>query len=336
MKNLTILCIVTVLLSCQPKKAPYVSVQGSFANRDLTQVTIQGQGFSKTIEVGADGTFSDTLAVTDGMHLLVGGNDSYSLFLRNGYDLTIEFSGMRMSDGASFRGEGSVTNNYIDQKRAFFMGEIGNPSTYFELEEKAFQTSIARTEAMLESYVNEAPGLDTLVARMDKRQNKLFLDYIRNNYQEKHQSMVKLAEGKPSPLFENYENFDGSRTSLTDLRGKYVYIDVWATWCAPCKAEIPHLQALEKAFHGKNIHFVSISVDRKNAYQSWREMITEKSMSGIQLYAENNFDADFIRAYGIDAIPRFILLDPQGNIVSADADRPSNPALKKQLEALGI
>ena len=55
-----------------------------------------------------------------------------------------------------------------------------------------------------------------------------------------------LEKGMKSPVFNNYENFNGERTSLSDLKGKYVYIDVWATWCGPCIREIPSLKLLKK------------------------------------------------------------------------------------------
>jgi len=146
----------------------------------------------------------------------------------------------------------------------------------------------------------------------------------------------KLAKGNPSPSFENYENHAGGTTSLADLKGKFVYIDMWATWCGPCKREIPFLKEVEKEFHGKNIEFVSISVDRPNAHEAWVNMIKEKEMTGVQLFADNNFKSKFAVDYGVNSIPRFILLDPNGNIVSADAPRPSSPELKTLLAEQGI
>jgi thiol-disulfide isomerase/thioredoxin len=144
---------------------------------------------------------------------------------------------------------------------------------------------------------------------------------------------MKEMSGKPSPSFA-YENFKGGTTKLDDYKGKYVYIDVWATWCGPCRREIPYLQKLEEAYHGKNIEFVSISVDVKKDYKEWRKMVADKSLGGVQLYADKDWNSDFIKAYGINSIPRFILIDPKGNIVNADAARPSDPELKEQLDKL--
>lgn len=122
----------------------------------------------------------------------------------------------------------------------------------------------------------------------------------------------------------NYENIDGSKTSLTDLKDKYVYIDVWATWCGPCRKEIPYLQKLEEKYHGKNIAFVSISLDEDKDKEKWKKMIADKKMGGIQLFADKNWESDFVKAYRINSIPRFIFIGPSGNVLNANAPRPSN------------
>jgi thiol-disulfide isomerase/thioredoxin len=138
---------------------------------------------------------------------------------------------------------------------------------------------------------------------------------------------IKAVEiGKPSPQFD-YENHKGGKTSLESLKGKYVYIDVWATWCGPCIKEIPSLQKVEEQYKDKNIAFVSMSVDTEKDHDKWRTFVAEKKLGGIQLLADKEFNSAFIQAYGIMAIPRFILIDPNGTIVNSQAPRPSETAL---------
>ncbi|WP_204345955.1 TlpA family protein disulfide reductase [Psychroserpens algicola] len=146
---------------------------------------------------------------------------------------------------------------------------------------------------------------------------------------EKNKDLVK---GKPSPQFVNYENHKGGDMSLADLKGKYVYVDVWATWCGPCIREIPSLKEVEKQFHNENIAFVSTSIDEMKNRDKWLAMVDEKELGGVQLMADKDWSSDFVKAYAIQGIPRFILIDPNGNIVSADAPRPSDPNLVKLLE----
>lgn len=151
----------------------------------------------------------------------------------------------------------------------------------------------------------------------------------------KYETLKKLVKGSPSPTF-NYENINGGKTSLESLKGKFVYIDVWATWCGPCIGEIPALKEVEKEYHGKNIEFVSISIDDRKDHEKWKKMVADKELKGIQLFADNDWKSDFVKNYAIDGIPRFILIDNEGKIVNADAPRPSDTKLKELLKEVGL
>lgn len=137
-----------------------------------------------------------------------------------------------------------------------------------------------------------------------------------------------LTAGRPSPDF-SFTDINGKQVSLKDLRGRFVYIDIWATWCVPCRGEIPALQKLEETFKGLNIAFVSISCDKDK--EKWSKTVKEENMGGIQLWG--NEDNEFLRAYRVQTIPRFIFIDPEGRIVNPDMTRPSDP---KTIEALGM
>lgn len=144
-----------------------------------------------------------------------------------------------------------------------------------------------------------------------------------------------LQTGEPSPTF-NYENQKGGKTSLESLKGKYIYIDVWATWCGPCIKEIPFLEKVEKQFQGKNILFVSISIDNSKDREKWSNFVNKKQMNGIQLLADKGFDSKFVKEYNMQSIPRFIIIDSNGNIVNANAPRPSDPKLIELLSSLQL
>lgn len=146
--------------------------------------------------------------------------------------------------------------------------------------------------------------------------------------QYRNYTMLKLD---PMSLDFAYKTVDDKTVSLKSLRGKYVYIDLWATWCIPCKVEIPFLQKLEHEFKNKNIHFVSISVDKQSDKKKWQDYVKDNSLTGIQIMADKDFSSDFIQTFQVASIPRFILLAPDGKVISSDADRPSNPALRVQL-----
>ncbi len=150
---------------------------------------------------------------------------------------------------------------------------------------------------------------------------------------KRYELLKTLTPGKASPTF-TYENHKGGETSLADLKGKVVYVDVWATWCGPCKREIPFLKELDKDYHGKNIAFVSISIDEKKNYEAWRTTVTEKELGGYQLMADNDWKSKFVEDYGIKGIPRFLLIDADGNIINSDAPRPSSPEIREVIDGL--
>lgn len=153
---------------------------------------------------------------------------------------------------------------------------------------------------------------------------------------ESYKKLITVAKGKPSPKFFDYENNDGSKTSLDDFKGKYVYIDVWATWCGPCIKEIPSLKEVEKSYHGKNIEFLSVSIDKLSDHDKWKKMVADENLGGTQVLADNAWESKFVQDYLIMGIPRFILLDPQGNIVTANAPRPSDEKLITLFNDLNI
>ncbi len=140
----------------------------------------------------------------------------------------------------------------------------------------------------------------------------------------------KLEPGNPSVNWQ-FPDKDGKMYQLSDFKGKYVYIDVWATWCGPCLRETPALKELVKRYAGKNIEFIQISVDEDRA--AWLKMIEEKETGCLQLYA-SKWDNEICNFFKIGGIPCFILIDTEGNIVNANAPRPSYENIDSVLNAL--
>ncbi len=182
--------------------------------------------------------------------------------------------------------------------------------------------SLKYAEDMKEFY-------DLLMATSINEENKKTIT-------ESYNKLKAVAAGQPSPKFIDYENNAGGTTSLDDLKGKYVYIDVWATWCGPCIGEIPSLKKVEKKYHDKNIHFLSLSIDKAKDHDKWKKMIVDKELGGIQLLADNAWESKFVQDYQINGIPHFILIDPEGKIVKYSAPRPSSEKLIELFDKLEI
>ena len=141
--------------------------------------------------------------------------------------------------------------------------------------------------------------------------------------------LATLKAGDEAYAF-SYPDKDGKTVTMASLKGKVVLVDVWATWCGPCKAEIPHLKKLEEEMKGTDVQIVSISVDEAKDKEKWLKMIKDENLGGLQLFATGW--GDIAQYYKINGIPRFMVFDKQGKIVTVDSPRPSNPALKALLE----
>ncbi|MFV0553959.1 MAG: TlpA family protein disulfide reductase [Mangrovibacterium sp.] len=155
---------------------------------------------------------------------------------------------------------------------------------------------------------------------------------------------AKMAEMKPKvdalikiemrgqDAFEfAFQDNHGKLVKMSDFRGKYVFIDMWATWCAPCNINIPYLNMLEEELKDENIAFVSISIDRPETKQKWLDFLAKTHIGGTALLAKNAFKDEMCQYYGIRAIPRFMLIDPEGKIVSAHCLQPMDAGFRKYM-----
>jgi len=139
-----------------------------------------------------------------------------------------------------------------------------------------------------------------------------------------------ILPGKIAPDF-NYPDLQGKVVSLSQQKGKIVYIDVWATWCGPCRRESPYFHELAKFYQGKDIVFMQVSVDdEKSDYLDYMKEIPENT---IQLYA-GGWRSSITKDYLINSIPRFLIIGRDGKIVDNNAKRPSDNDIKNYLDAL--
>jgi thiol-disulfide isomerase/thioredoxin len=168
---------------------------------------------------------------------------------------------------------------------------------------------ITEIENLYHTYVKDASMLESMKAKYDR------WDLSR--------------PGRMSPGFRA-SDVDGKEYTLADFRGRYVYIDMWATWCGPCRREMPYLKALEEEFADAQIVFLGLSIDKDK--QAWENMVREGGLTGIQLYL--GLQSRFQEAYRIESIPRFILLDKEGRIIENDMSRPSEDITAEKLRNL--
>ena len=127
-------------------------------------------------------------------------------------------------------------------------------------------------------------------------------------------------------------DIDGKIVSLKDFGGKVVFIDVWASWCGPCKEQAPYLKALAESYAGSDIVFVGISIDKLADTLKWKKAIAHEALPGVQLI--DDAGRSFGRMYRVESIPRFMLIDKQGKWREVRCPRPSQAALlRKYIDA---
>jgi len=139
-------------------------------------------------------------------------------------------------------------------------------------------------------------------------------------------SFSRIKVGLAAPAF-NLKDQYGKIVSSQSFVGKVVYLDIWASWCAPCREETPAFKLLyEKYKSNPEIAFVSIAVNDKEL--NWRKALKEDQPTWMQLLDNGSV----LKDYAANAIPKFIIIDKKGNIVNVDAPRPSaGQELEKEL-----
>ena len=284
--------------------------------------------FVKNQEKWTNYKFVEYLTIFPTYHRYTSGNEA---ILPD--DFYAERDGIDYDNAEEFR----TIDTYRDLVRSKFYTIINNPNDAENIKKFISEVNALKSDNI---RADLAKGTFQLISP-NSTVNKEIFDFINKNVTDEkvkeaakkaYDVATKLTSGSPSPKFSNYENFNGGTTSLDDFKGKVTYIDIWATWCLPCRGEIPALKELEKKFHGKDVAFVSISIDQNK--DEWKEFVKSEDLKGVQLFAENAFESQFIQDYGIRQIPTFIIIDKEGKIVNADAPRPSSDEITGLLEGL--
>ena len=203
------------------------------------------------------------------------------------------------------------------------------PEDQIRILQEQFRTPEIRTKVtrqIIENYIRQHPYSEEHLARLENLcreqadKEKLLQQFRNKRY---------ASPGAPIPEVV-FEDREGNEHRLTEFAGKYIYIDLWASWCGPCVAEVPYLKKLEKELKRKDLVFVSISLDEKR--RNWEKKLEQLDMHGHQWVARDN---DFANMMNISGIPHFMLYGKDGKLLEYKAPRPSSgEVLKSRLERL--
>jgi len=153
---------------------------------------------------------------------------------------------------------------------------------------------------------------------------------LKKAYQKKEDELTVYAKGAQAYNFSLKDTKDQT-VSLADFKGKVVVVDIWAMWCAPCLAEKPFFQKVEESFKDRDdIVFIGVSHDGQAQKGPWKKFVAKKGWTNIELLSEYNESIG--KYYKVEGIPRLMIFDKEGRIVTVDAPRPSDPQFKSLIE----
>lgn len=195
---------------------------------------------------------------------------------------------------------------------------------------KVFEFPQSTTFLELMKVQENAGLLDRGLKRADYKSNRDFARKIRNKdlkqaFLAKLERRAVLMKGRLAPDIL-LKDIDGNELKLSDLKGKPLFVDIWATWCLPCLAQMPHFQELSERYTG--VQFVGISIDLE--VKRWKEKLEKEGVPPrVKEYLSDPYALE--ESWDLASIPRFILIDKDFKIITAFATRPSE---KEEIEAI--
>ncbi|SDL46058.1 Peroxiredoxin [Pedobacter steynii] len=177
----------------------------------------------------------------------------------------------------------------------------------------------------IKSHLNSYVSWDLITARneifdaaMQKELLDLFPENLRNSHAgkaafAKQALLSKTAIGRLAPLFTQNDP-KGKPVLLASLKGKYVLIDFWASWCAPCRLENPNLKRVYDKFRDNNFEIIAVSLDEKK--DLWLKAIADDGLPWLHVSDLKGWKNEVGMRYAVSSVPQNILIDPDGVIIS--------------------
>jgi len=312
-----------------------------------------------TIKIDKDGNFKGEITTQDkGFYVVRINGLQEELIILDGHDLHIEADGGQMY--GKFEVEGSdemkslsridkLNDEYYKKMYELEQGfqavmESGDSAKIEEIstKQKQFENEfISKLKGELEAIGPSLASVAALELIPQNDENFPFLQSMAKLFENKLDEypqatrfveminrMATLAIGSEAPNLE-LPNAEGEIVPLASLRGKYVLIDFWASWCKPCRWENPQNVALYKKYKDKGFEIYGVSLDKNK--EAWINAIKEDSLSWVHVSDLKFYDSEAAQLYNVEAIPFTVLIDKEGKIIAKNL---RGEELKSKLEEL--
>lgn len=282
----------------------------------------EGDGFAVLRCYGPDvKEIRDTVSLADGGFKFTGKVDDVVMGEvlvcpaegeRQRYSLLLENSRLTLKDG---KFTGGPNNDFMIDMNDAFAAVDTSAANYRELMMKSLNDCFAahpdvEAAAFMYYVFNRETPLEEYEAGFAKFTERVQNSLLGKNAREEIAARKATASGTAAPLF-TLNNLDGAAVSLESLRGQYVLLDFWASWCKPCRASMPGLKELYAQYHDKGFEILGVSTDTDA--EAWKAAVATDGTPWIHVMddaAEN-----VAKTYGVHSIPSFFLIGPDGNMI---------------------
>jgi thiol-disulfide isomerase/thioredoxin len=128
------------------------------------------------------------------------------------------------------------------------------------------------------------------------------------------------------------DNYHSLEDVIASNKGKVIYLDIWASWCGPCKAQMPASHKLQETYKNKDVVFLYVSIDRNN--RAWEASAKQFDLMQDSYLARNYPKAKLFQKHNVSSIPRYMLFDENGRLIDSNANRPSSALITTNIEQL--
>lgn len=259
-----------------------------------------------------------TLRGSPGSKSLQDLKQQYARYVRDATELHLSLDNLRMhaSPDDSIISVVQADLKQLNNKSLEFFLRYTDTTRYLPV---AILSTIFAADVDNNALLSDAGRMAPIISSFEKRFSgqpllAKFKENVESNTKVSAKAQSKVKFHEPAPDF-SLKDVNGKEVRLSSFKGKYLLLDFWAGWCAPCRKENPNLVAAYKMYKGKNFEILGVSLDEDMS--KWKEAIAADELTWTQVSELAGWRSDVVELYGIESIPSNFLLDPQGKVIDA-------------------